>query len=116
MALGSETGEQPNDATALDSVAYEAGVFVPPPIDEVEGRERSDKLRIAIYVMVAESKQGPHWARALWRYYMDGRIQREIAEEFGVTERTVARWLEDGREALKRILRERFGVTGLEDL
>lgn len=115
-ALGLAAGSTLADEEALDLVAYRAGLFFPSPSRILEARDRSDIIRIVLELMAQESTQGVKWAKALRWHYMEGKTQRGIAEELEVSERTVARWLEEGREAARRILKERFNVTSLEDL
>lgn len=115
-ALGFNPDTSLAEEEALGLVAYRAGMFFPAPSRVLEAKDRLEKILVMLELMATESKHGPKWAKALRWYYMENRTQRAIAEILGVDERTVARWLDDGREAAKRIMKERFNLTSLEDL
>ncbi len=115
-ALGLNPDTTLADEEVLDAVAYRAGIYFPSPARVLEAKDRSEKIRLMLELMATESRQGAKWAKAMRWHYMEGKTQRAIANELGVSERQVARWLEDGREAAKRILEDRFNVRSLEDL
>jgi DNA-directed RNA polymerase specialized sigma24 family protein len=116
-ALGPQPDtDSPLDDEVLDLLAYRAGMFYPSPGRILAAKDRSDKIQIMLGLMAAESKEGLKQARVLREHYMEGKTVEEIAQDRGVDKRTVSRWLEDGREAAKRILKETFQVTSLEDL
>jgi RNA polymerase sigma factor (sigma-70 family) len=115
-ALGQDADSTLTDEEAMDSVAHRAGLFSPPPSGITEAGDRVQIILRVLELMRRESRQAVKWATALRMHFMGGKTQRAIAEELGVSERQVARWVKDGLEAMKRLLREHFGITGPEDM
>jgi DNA-directed RNA polymerase specialized sigma24 family protein len=116
-ALGQQPTDSPlADDEVLDLLTYRTGMFYPSPERISEAKDLSEKIQIMLEQMAAESKEGLKRARALREHYMEGKNVKEIVQDRGVDERTVYRWLKDGREAAKRILKETFQITSLEDL
>ena len=114
--LGRVSNKQHSEEETLSLLAYWAGKSSRTPDETIETRELAE-LRGTIYKqIIEESKDGYKWAKALNEFYVGEWTVSEIAEEIGVSERTVARWLEKGREAALRILRERFNTDELESL
>jgi RNA polymerase sigma factor (sigma-70 family) len=116
-ALGQQPTDSPlDDDEVLDLLTDRAGMFYPSPERIAAAKDRSEKIQIMLELMAAESKEGLERARVLCEHYMKGKTVKEIAQIEEVDERTVYRWLREGREAAKRILKETFQVTSLEDL
>jgi RNA polymerase sigma factor (sigma-70 family) len=116
-ALGQQPTDSPlDDDEVLDLLTYRAGMFYPSPERIAAAKDWSEKIQIMLEQMAEESKEGLERTRVLCEHYMKGKTIKEIAKIEGVDERTVYRWLEDGREAAKEILKKTFQVTSLEDL
>lgn len=92
----------------------------PAPDNYTENRERTEKVRAALERLAQGPGRGGvsglNLALALRRYYVDQKTHPEIAAEFGVVERTIYRWLDAGREEIRRLLDELFRVRDLGDL
>jgi RNA polymerase sigma factor (sigma-70 family) len=115
-ALGQQPTSPLDDDEVLDLLTYRAEMFYPSPERIAAAKDRSEKIQIMLEQMAEESHEGLKQARVLCEHYMKGKTVKEIAKIEGVDERTVYRWLKDGREAAKRILKETFQVTNLEYL
>jgi RNA polymerase sigma factor (sigma-70 family) len=116
-ALGQQPTDSPlDDDEVLDLLTYRAEMFYPSPERIAAAKDRSEKIQIMLELMAAESKKGLERARVLYEHYIQEKTVKDIARIEGVDERTVYRWLREGCEAAKRILKETFKVTSLEDL
>jgi len=87
----------------------------PPPGESAEKAETETLLVEAMARLVAAGEAGRRQAYALREHFTNGRAAVSIAEELGLSERTVRRAIQAGLAALARILKEEFGVAE-EDL
>ena len=97
--------------TPLEAVTPSA----PPPGEAAEKAETESLLVEAVAELVLSGESGRRQAYVLREHFTNGRALVHIAEELGLSERTVRRTVQAGLAALARILKEKFGVTG-EDL
>jgi len=63
-----------------------------------------------------QDDKGLRTASALFWHYLRGRTVRDLADEAGVSEKTIKRLLADGRERLLTVLQDDFEIASLGDL
>ena len=84
-----------------------------------EGTTREKTLGLLVQAIDRISRQDDKGLRvgsALFWHYLRGRSVSDLAEEGGVSEKTIKRLLSEGRDRLRRVLEDEFGITNVGDL
>jgi len=81
-------------------------------IDTVLGSAASNGTEAAALVCWGLARLSARHARVLEAFYLDGRPARNIADDFGVTERAIEGRLRRARLALKKLLLPHVGTKG----
>jgi len=84
-----------------------------------EGTQRERALGLLVQAIDRVARQddkGLRTASALFWHYLRGRTVRDLADEAGVSEKTIKRLLADGRERLLTVLQDDFEIASLGDL
>jgi DNA-directed RNA polymerase specialized sigma24 family protein len=86
---------------------------------DAEGSTRERAVFVLVQAIDALSREGSSGMRAasaLFWHYLRGKDVRRLAEESGVSEKTIKRLLAGGRARLSEILAEKMGIRELSDI
>lgn len=112
----SDGGPTTVDELLATIAEWEPPPVFPPPGKSVEERDKLTTLRQALERLAREpgleGTSGLDLALVLRAHYLDGKTFDQIAAEFGVSSRTVYRWMKVGLGELRRLLDEMFGIKG----